>query len=216
MSTTHALAHAKRFPLDICKAVNTAVASIARGPRIVGWKKPLMVSDDQRLAWPLQVVFCEMKGSPELSFTGGPFFWVFTSHCIWAAMPVKLPQRPQLMAPPRPLCASQFSLVNYACAALPLTPFSPPPPRNRNHSRSRSRSRSNSRRRSRKHRRRHGHREAEMQSYCCQWLKQVDTECVCDVLVHLPTFLSRPNHRYTVVVDDTCTVNYSCGGRIEP
>ncbi|KAB2003444.1 hypothetical protein ES319_D11G132200v1 [Gossypium barbadense] len=137
---------------------------------------------------------------------------------VFVAMPVKLPQRPQLMAPPRPLCASQFSLVNYACAALPLTPFSPPPPRNRNHSRSRSRSRSrsNSRRRSRKHRRRHGHRETEMQSYCCQWLKQVDTECVCDVLVHLPTFLSRPNHQYTVVVDDTCTVNYSCGGRIEP
>ncbi|KAH1081332.1 hypothetical protein J1N35_021093 [Gossypium stocksii] len=68
MSTTHALAHAKRFPLDICKAV----ASIARGPRIVGWKKPLMVSDDQRLAWPPQVVFCEMKEVQNSALLGVP------------------------------------------------------------------------------------------------------------------------------------------------
>ncbi|PPR86025.1 hypothetical protein GOBAR_AA34667 [Gossypium barbadense] len=95
MSTTHALAHAKRFPLDICKAVNTAVASIARGPRIVGWEKPLMVSDDQRLAWPPQVVFCEMKGFLLLSLFNGQkprtqLYWGFlllglyiTSHVGW-------------------------------------------------------------------------------------------------------------------------------------
>uniref|UniRef100_A0A6N2MD81 Uncharacterized protein n=1 Tax=Salix viminalis TaxID=40686 RepID=A0A6N2MD81_SALVM len=46
---------------------------------------------------------------------------------------------------------------------------------------------------------------------CCRWLNDVDAECVCELLVHLPPFLSKPPHEYTVKIDDSCTVSYSCG-----
>ncbi|KAK8711575.1 hypothetical protein V6N13_146853 [Hibiscus sabdariffa] len=107
-------------------------------------------------------------------------------------MPKNLPRESD--SPP-PLCASQFNIVNYACGGLPLSPFSPPPPHRSGHSRSR-----------RRHRHRHG---SDRQHYCCQWLRQVDNECVCDVLARLPPFLSRPNHHYTIAVGDTCTVSDS-------
>ncbi|GAA0172654.1 hypothetical protein LIER_26438 [Lithospermum erythrorhizon] len=49
---------------------------------------------------------------------------------------------------------------------------------------------------------------------CCRWLKAVDNECVCDVLVHLPSFLSRPVHLYNVLVDESCSVTFSCSSRL--
>ncbi|XP_022760029.1 uncharacterized protein LOC111306422 [Durio zibethinus] len=148
---------------------------------------------------------------------GIPILFLFSMFFV--ALPIPLPLTPKQIAAPRLLCASQFALVNYVCAMVPLVPLppatphpalpSPPPP---------ELGRRNGHRQGHRHghRHRHGHHETHDQYYCCQWLKQVDTECVCDILVHLPPFLSRPNHQYTVVVDDTCNVTFSCGGRLRP
>lgn len=119
---------------------------------------------------------------------------------------------------PTPLCASQFALVNRACAILPYTPVPPPSPpappsppspdgpENRNRHRHRH---------GHGHRhRRHGYRETPAEEECCRWLKEVDDVCVCDLLVHLPAFLTRPVHNYTVVVDDICDVTFECGSRL--
>ncbi|KAJ8898662.1 hypothetical protein K2173_004696 [Erythroxylum novogranatense] len=111
----------------------------------------------------------------------------------------------------RPLCASQFALVNYACAALPYmppSPPSPPPPEEDSHENGHGH----------RHRRRHRHHHHETQNEenCCRWLKELDDECVCDLLIHLPPFLSRPAHAYSIIVDDACNVTYSCGGRLIP
>ncbi|KAJ8748387.1 hypothetical protein K2173_003024 [Erythroxylum novogranatense] len=121
--------------------------------------------------------------------------------------------------PQRPLCLSQLALVNYACGKLPITPVGPPPPpftillpddhQHRHHH----------------HRHRHGYRHVPKQGQvqygngtpaeenCCRWLNDVDDECVCDLLLHLPSFLARPLHEYTVIVDNACNVTFSCGGR---
>ncbi|XVE77758.1 hypothetical protein DITRI_Ditri13aG0088400 [Diplodiscus trichospermus] len=126
----------------------------------------------------------------------------------------KLPLMPGQISTPRSYCASQFSLANYACSRVPLVPFPPPipPPAESGHG--------NGHRQGHKHRHRHRHRdrvsETPEQSNCCQWLKTVDVECVCEILVHMPAFLSRPNHRYTVVVDETCSLTFSCRGRLRP
>ncbi|XP_028788912.1 selenoprotein Pa-like [Neltuma alba] len=117
-------------------------------------------------------------------------------------------------AEPRPLCASQFALANYACARLPFTPGtppSPPPSPDDGHS----------------HRQRHGHRHrnghghghrhrhhTSQEEDCCRWVKEVDSQCVCEVLLRLPPFLVRPLHQYTVTVGDFCNATYSCGGPI--
>ncbi|KAL4364215.1 hypothetical protein GQ457_04G028310 [Hibiscus cannabinus] len=135
-------------------------------------------------------------------------FFLFSLFIL--AMPSNLPR---VSAPPSPLCASQINIVNYACVGLPLSPISPPS--SRRNSRSRSR-RSSIRSSSRRHRRRHRQRGSDRQDYCCQWLRQVDNECVCDVLARLPPFLSRPNHHYTLAIGDTCTIRFSCGGRLVP
>ncbi|XP_031100177.1 uncharacterized protein LOC116004325 [Ipomoea triloba] len=166
--------------------------------------------------------------------------------------------------PNRPLCTSQFTLVNHACAFLPYTPTphhrSPPSPQSsvyssdvddhhrrhhsppegggrhhhdgdrnhqdggrhhqqdgggrHHHQDGGGRGRRSGEGQHRRHRRRH-HHESDVQQDCCRWLKEVDDECVCDLLVHLPPFLSRPLHRYTVRVDDTCTVTFQCGSRLK-
>ncbi|CAN0890157.1 hypothetical protein LINGRAHAP2_LOCUS16288 [Linum grandiflorum] len=51
---------------------------------------------------------------------------------------------------------------------------------------------------------------------CCRWLKEMDSECVCDVLVRLPPFLAKPSHVYSVHVYDGCIITFSCSGRIVP
>uniref|UniRef100_A0A7N0T3K2 Uncharacterized protein n=1 Tax=Kalanchoe fedtschenkoi TaxID=63787 RepID=A0A7N0T3K2_KALFE len=55
---------------------------------------------------------------------------------------------------------------------------------------------------------------SEIERECCHWLQQIDNDCVCDVLVHLPPFLSRPLHEYTVMVDDVCNVTFACPSRL--
>ncbi|XP_074274990.1 uncharacterized protein LOC141599019 [Silene latifolia] len=124
----------------------------------------------------------------------------------------------------RPLCISQFALVNHACSMLPYSPVSPPSPppppppqapsppdspdtpcppddcqsRHRHHHR---------------HRHNNSPNNPTVQE-CCRWLKEVDTQCVCDLLVRLPVFLARPVHAYTVEVDSHCSVTYTCPGRM--
>lgn len=131
---------------------------------------------------------------------------------------------PRPIPPPRPLCASQLALANYACSmlpyspALPVTPPSPPspevppPPPDDDESVQSS----HGHRHGHRHRHRGSHEETPEEESCCRWLKQVDNECVCDLLVRLPVFLARPVHKYTVIVDDSCNVTYSCSGRLHP
>lgn len=130
---------------------------------------------------------------------------------------------PIQFVPPRPLCASQFTLANYACAYLPyisappLPPPAPPtpgPPEPSNESREHSSGHGGRRHHG------HGHRSdtpaTQEEQNCCRWLKEIDTECVCDLLVHLPVFLAKPVHAYTVSLHPACNVTYLCGGRIRP
>ncbi|KAK2990514.1 hypothetical protein RJ640_019794 [Escallonia rubra] len=61
---------------------------------------------------------------------------------------------------------------------------------------------------------RHEHAETPVEADCCRWLNSVDNECVCDLLVYLPPFLSKPIHQYTVTVDSSCNVTFQCGSRL--
>ncbi|OAY49673.1 kininogen-1 [Manihot esculenta] len=65
------------------------------------------------------------------------------------------------------------------------------------------------------HRHKHKHRhESAVKEKCCRWLNELDDECVCDLLVRLPPFLSRPLHTFNVYLDETCNVTYACEGRL--
>lgn len=71
--------------------------------------------------------------------------------------------------------------------------------------------------RSRRHRHRHGHghhhRSAPLtpqEDGCCKWLSQLDNQCVCDLLLRLPSFLLKPAHTYSVYVGASCNVTYTC------
>lgn len=135
-------------------------------------------------------------------------------------------QPPMSPLPPiqsTPLCASQFALANHACAMLPynrVPPPSPPPVRDTSPpdtSDGPESSPSPSHRH--RHRHRHSHERPQDQTTpvaqeCCRWLQQIDSGCVCDLLVRLPVFLAKPVHQYTVTVDRSCSVTYSCSGRI--
>lgn len=115
---------------------------------------------------------------------------------------------------PRPLCISQFALANTACSQVPFNPSpppappsppptplppSPPGPPHRQH-----------------HHGHHRHHEGTVvEQNCCHWLTAIDLECVCDVLVHLPPFLSRPMHQYTVSVGEVCSTTFVCSSRIQ-
>ncbi|XP_013603813.1 PREDICTED: histone-lysine N-methyltransferase set1-like [Brassica oleracea var. oleracea] len=193
--------------------------------------------------------------------------------------------------PPRPLCASQYALANYACSRLPMntvplpSPIAPPPPpifpppdhdhdhdhdhdddhdhdhdgddhdhhdhdhddddhhhnhhdhdhdHNRDHDHDHNNHghdhddddhdhhhhndnshRRHHRRRHHHHHHHHRHREETYaQQECCKWVKQMDNECVCDLLVRLPPLLAKPAHNYTVFVDESCIVTFTCGGRL--
>ncbi|KAJ6973088.1 hypothetical protein NC653_033428 [Populus alba x Populus x berolinensis] len=105
--------------------------------------------------------------------------------------------------PQRPLCVSQLALVNYACGtllpappatSLPTATAALPADDDSNHG----------------HGHRHRHSHGGLEENCCRWLSDVDPECVCELLVRLPPFLSKQHHEYTVKIDDTCSVSYSC------
>ncbi|QCD97654.1 uncharacterized protein LOC114163367 [Vigna unguiculata] len=115
---------------------------------------------------------------------------------------------------PRPLCGSQFALVNYACSRLPFRhgappADSPPPPegdgeRHHNHNH----------RHNHRHGHSHRHHQTPEEENCCRWAKEVDNQCVCELLLRLPPFLVRPVHQYTLNVGAACDITYSCGSPI--
>ncbi|CAL0320579.1 unnamed protein product [Lupinus luteus] len=112
-------------------------------------------------------------------------------------------------APPRPLCASQFALVNYACAMLSFTPGSPDDNvglSSHQHHQGHAHG----------HRRGHGHRHGNTpeEENCCRWVREMDSQCVCEILVRFPPFLTRPVHQYRVLIGESCDVTYNCGGPI--
>ncbi|KAK2363629.1 hypothetical protein QL285_088589 [Trifolium repens] len=177
---------------------------------------------------------------------------------------------------PRPLCPSQFALVNYACGRLPFSPAAPPEPvepppappspdddggdddggdddddddddggdddggdddggddggddlargthhRNHGHGNGRGHGQGHGKghgqghgRHGHRHRHRHHRRgKTPEEENCCRWAKEVDNQCVCELLVRLPPFLVRPPHKYTLTIGEDCEVTYSCGGPI--
>lgn len=142
---------------------------------------------------------------------------------------------------PRPLCVSQFALASHACAFLPYVP-SPPPAsliaqhdsqkhrHHHNHEHENGHQNNHTHEHEHEHERehedgqrhRHGHRHRRhrhtvtpVEESCCHWLGAIDSECVCDVLVYLPAFLSKPVHQYTVLVKDSCNVTFQCASRIK-
>ncbi|XP_038899044.1 uncharacterized protein LOC120086453 [Benincasa hispida] len=122
---------------------------------------------------------------------------------------------------PRPLCASQIALANYACAMLPYSTVLPPPPPSLslsdNHE---SQGSPNQRHRhTHQHGHHHGHQQkiplSPMEENCCKWVQQLDSECICGLLSRLPAFLERPQHNFSVTVGGSCDATYSCGGGIK-
>lgn len=124
-------------------------------------------------------------------------------------------------APPAtlpPLCSSQFALANRACSVLPYTVIPPPsppsiqlPPPAESHHHHSHHHHGHSHRHSR-----HRHKETAIEKDCCRWLREVDHVCVCGLLLHLAPFLARPAHNYTVFVDDSCAVTFTCPSRFVP
>ncbi|KAK9726132.1 hypothetical protein RND81_05G192300 [Saponaria officinalis] len=118
----------------------------------------------------------------------------------------------------RPLCISQFALVNHACSMLPYSPVTPPPPPPPSAPNSPGVAAPSPPSDSHRHRHHHKHKHISSPDpaveECCRWLKEVDTQCVCDLLVRLPVFLAKPVHAYTVEVDPDCSVTYTCPGRV--
>lgn len=119
------------------------------------------------------------------------------------------PRSPPLPVNLPPLCASQYALVNHACSTLPFTPL-PPPPRLSSFSQSNHSSHRHRHRHEHRHTRK-GHKEERGEHDCCRWFRELDSVCVCHLLVRLPRFLTRPVHNYTVIVDETCDVTFQCG-----
>ncbi|KAA3471111.1 zinc transporter 7-B [Gossypium australe] len=44
----------------------------------------------------------------------------------------------------------------------------------------------------------------------------VERDCVCDIVAHLPIFLSCHLHHCNVLVSEVYKVTFTCGGRLRP
>jgi hypothetical protein len=138
------------------------------------------------------------------------------------ALMVLVPMQSEGQMPvPRPLCASQFSLANYACARLPLRPVTPPSPPDDEDDDGGNREdhEVHHHRHGRKSRHRHHshHEQGPGEHDCCRWARQMDSQCVCEVLYLLPAFanfIMRPVHAISLSISDTCNVTYTCSGTI--
>ncbi|KAL6214732.1 hypothetical protein ACLB2K_014164 [Fragaria x ananassa] len=75
-------------------------------------------------------------------------------------------------------------------------------------------SRKQQRHRRHKHRRGRHHRSQRsmtpQEDNCCKWLTQLDNQCVCELLLRLPTFLHKPAHTYSVYIGTSCNITYTC------
>ncbi|CAK8571951.1 unnamed protein product [Lathyrus sativus] len=129
---------------------------------------------------------------------------------------------PDIQLPPpslRPLCAPQLALVSYACGMLSFTPGSHPspilpPPSPSSPDDDEGHHNEGQQSHHHRHGHRHRHHRTSHEDNCCRWARDIDSRCVCEILVKLPLFLTRPLHEYTVVIGESCTVTYSCGGPI--
>ncbi|XP_057427359.1 uncharacterized protein LOC130720694 [Lotus japonicus] len=126
-------------------------------------------------------------------------------------MESRIPVFPFPSSPPHPLCASQLALVNYACARLPFTPGSPPSSQLTS---TNDDGEGHGSRHGHGHRRHHHHHSSPQEENCCRWAGELDSQCVCEILVRLPPFLTRPAHQYSVTIGESCNITYSCGGPI--
>ncbi|XP_038681503.1 uncharacterized protein LOC119982277 [Tripterygium wilfordii] len=170
--------------------MSKSAVSHSRTVMTYGDKKMLLEQRNKRG----QVSIAQMK---RVNVLASMFFIVFLilpklEGAVW---PPSVPQQP--------LCVSQMALVNYACAMLPIPPGSPPfsPARHLQDY---------------DHEHRHSlYHGSAIEQNCCRWLNNVDDECVCAMLVHLPSFLARPVHEYTVIVHNSCNVTYTCQGGVK-
>ncbi|XP_074347351.1 uncharacterized protein LOC141686200 [Apium graveolens] len=143
-----------------------------------------------------------------------------TSFLLFLVMNPKIecfPIRPPL-APivPTPLCDAQIAVASSACSMMPFSTFPPPSPLSQDLPAPSPNSPPSPLHRSR-HRHSHGHvvhSQTPAEQECCHWVRAIDNECVCNVLVHLPVFLSKPTHTYNVITDPSCNIAYTCPGRL--
>lgn len=139
-----------------------------------------------------------------------------------------LPRR-QTLRPPlapiasTPLCDAQIAVASRACSMIPFSTVSPPSPPSllsealpspspesppsplprHGHRHSHSHSHSHQ-----------VHSQTPVEQECCHWIRAIDSVCVCNLLVYLPIFLSKPVHTYTVITDPSCNIAYTCPGRL--
>nr|CAD1829232.1 unnamed protein product [Ananas comosus var. bracteatus] len=135
-------------------------------------------------------------------------------------------------------CLMQFALANQACAVLPVTED---PPKDSNQMKQHyddnntddddgsddddeeedEQEDRHGHGHSHGHGHGHGHKgrhegdhreEPRANRDCCRWIKEVDKKCVCEVLLRLPTFLTKPKHKYSISVGSSCKQTYRCGG----
>lgn len=127
------------------------------------------------------------------------------------------PRPPLALIQPTPLCDAQIAVASSACAMMPFSTLptaSPPPPLSQDLL---SPSPDSPPSPSHRHRHRHRHEvpsQTPVEKECCHWLRAIDSECVCNMLVYLPVFLSKPAHTYTVITDPSCNIAYTCAGRL--
>ncbi|KAG0489386.1 hypothetical protein HPP92_007867 [Vanilla planifolia] len=94
------------------------------------------------------------------------------------------------------LCLSQFALANEACSFV--NPHSINLQSNNNHH----------------HHHHHHHHQQHgdtKDSACCRRLEGIDDACVCQLMTRLPSFVTKPKHKITIVPNDGCEVSYECG-----
>ncbi|KAK4281142.1 hypothetical protein QN277_012667 [Acacia crassicarpa] len=127
-----------------------------------------------------------------------------------ALVPVRECHIPGSPTESRPLCAAQFSIVNYVCSSLPFVRRPPSLPAHSDddeeHGHNGGRHRHHDRR----------WENSDHEESCCRWAKAVNSQCVCELLLlfRLPTFLMRSSHQYTLAIGESCEVTYSCGSFI--
>ncbi|KAK1352621.1 hypothetical protein POM88_053052 [Heracleum sosnowskyi] len=137
-------------------------------------------------------------------------------------LPRRQTPRPPL-APfrPTPLCDAQIAVASRACSMMPFSIVPPPSPPSllseELPSPSPDSPPSPSHRYGHRHRPRHNHEvpsQTPVEQECCHWVRAIDSVCVCNLLVYLPVFLSKPAHTYTVITDPFCNIAYTCPGRL--
>ncbi|KAM1057969.1 hypothetical protein COP1_031269 [Malus domestica] len=176
----------------------------------------------------VETLFGRVCTSPNTNRVITPNEWEPKPHSLASLLFLPKMKAQHLFPPARPLCASQFALANYACSMLPFTPTPPPTPpspppsvpdddegqeedHGQDHGHGHGHGHNHGHRHVHHRHRHHDHQAIPAEDNCCKWLNQLDNECVCELLVHLPNFLIRPAHAYSVAVGETCTVSYTCG-----